>query len=214
MLMRRKRIYDLRNNSVDFQTIDRIIRDMQQYHIYDPELSVTEYTLTVDKRRRLARKDDINIYFEKDVFGREHILYMHAQIRFVSHRVYHEISVCMKMSAFYDYEEYDSKLQDYMYSYMSHMVESDPKIQRRKSFFLPEQLHNMNRNGEGWRSIQTQTFNYVNESSYESIDRIAPRRSVLDSSYQDSFHVYTFENAHNKESINRDDAIIAHRTYC
>lgn len=178
--MGRRRCLNLQNNSIELVPLKRIIEDVSNLHIENLRLSVDEFYLTMERKRRKQSKNTIEVLYAKEVDKSEHIVSLYGSVCFHSRGQLYKVKIKLTAKAFYNYEPYTSRLQDYLYTYMSYLINTEPKIQYLCSFTCPEHLNSFQQSCPDWRKTEIQNFCWIDDDSYQTIDVVREKNPPIE----------------------------------
>lgn len=162
----RKRKYtclDLRDNSIDIEAIGKIAKDSAKYHIYGLRFWFSTYSIHKERlpRRAGLNKSSVEVIFSKNILeAGVRRTTLEGKVRFFSGGCYYLVRMKLTAEASYDFEPYDIKIQDYLYSYFAHVIENDFRIQKYKSFTLPSNLSNYTAGAE-WDNQEIVAYHWM-----------------------------------------------------
>lgn len=170
MRMWKQKCLDLRNNSIELVPLKRIIDDVKSLFITNLSISVDLFELTCARKPFFKTADNISILFEKEVQNEKHKIRLLGELRFSSHGYFYRVSIEATASAEYDYEPYTSRLQDYLYTYVTYIINNNAEIQKRHHFTCPDHLENYVSSQPEWKKSETQNFCWIDNDSFLSLD--------------------------------------------
>lgn len=163
MIKRKFTCLDLRDNSIDIDAIGAIAKDCGQYHIYGLKFWTDHYSLQKEKlpRRVGLNKSSVEVLYSKTKREDEVTrITLDAKVRFFVKGYYYVVRMRLTAEASYAFEPYDIKIQNYLYTYFAHVLENDPRIQKYKTFSLPENMSNYTPGAE-WANYEIQQYHWM-----------------------------------------------------
>lgn len=200
---------DLRDNIIDVEAIGRIAADAGKYHIYGLRFKILRYVMIVEELpRRVGLKHyDVEITFSKREEGNRQITTMDGTIYFFVEGINYRIRMRLQADAVYEFTPYDLKIQNYLYSYFTHMVEHDKRIQSITRVKLPDAISNYYPGIEWenqyvkdyyWRDFETRTpMNVTEAATLHKVERQSEVSRLFESLLNKKIQEQT--NTNNKE---------------
>ena len=161
--MKRRIIWqDLRDNTIDVEAIGQIALDVSKYHIFGLKIQIEKYNITSERLPRGIGigRSTVEISFSR---SRKELLTkttLDGVVRFFYKGVYHTVRMKLSAEAEYSFLPYDLKIQDYLYTYFTDVLEHDGRFQKYGNFWLPETLSNYYPGSE-WDNQEVKEYHWI-----------------------------------------------------
>lgn len=170
--MKRKLVWqDLRDNTIDIEAIGQIASDASRYHIFGLKFKIEKYNMTIEHLPRCIGigRSTIEIGFSRNRKDLETKTTLDGVIRFFYRGNYITVRMRLSAEAEYSFISYDLKIQDYLYTYFSHVLEHDIRLQRYGNFYLPESLSNYYPGSE-WDNQEVKEYHWIDLENQIPVD--------------------------------------------
>lgn len=161
--MKRKLIWqDLRDNTIDVEAIGQIALDVSKYHIFGLKFQIEKYNITSERLPRGIGigRSTVEIRFSRSRKELSTKTTLDGVIRFFYKGIYNTVRMRLSAEAEYSFIPYDLKMQDYLYTYFSHVLEHDVRLQKYGNFWLPETLSNYYPGSE-WDNQEVKEYHWI-----------------------------------------------------
>ena len=138
-----RRIYDLRSNNVDIESLGAIAEDVAKLHIFGLQLGIRKFTLSMKPRFRMGKSDetDMDVYYSIRQYDEmSHEIIGAMNLRFFTKRFTCDVKMEAVASARFNYEPYVEKLKIYLYTFMARTVEHNDVLLLLKLLKLPDTI--------------------------------------------------------------------------
>lgn len=177
-MMKRLKCLDLRDNSIDVSSIGLIAEDVGKYHIYNLKFGIQDFYLLIEKHRKHVTRSTVEVTFSMTDIGENgHKIDMDGLIYFFHNGALYSIHAKLTSYAEYDYKPYDTKIQDYLYTYFVSLIENNNDICWFVNFKMPDSLASYYPTEE-WDILTQKTYHWIDIENYMRVERLPQKPNI------------------------------------
>lgn len=158
--------------TISIRVITPLVEDSANYDLHELKFSYNIMSLKDLTKWRISDRDTVDLRFiEYEQCGDKHTLHARMTIFFTRSTKQYKMELFGSISARYTNQRLVTKLQEYLYWYMTKSLEENEAFMEFKEIRFPDSLSELYRK-TGWQNVNIMDFSWIDQDSTPTISKI------------------------------------------